>query len=942
MTQYEYLKDSTFLKSLNTIRLKEYYCKITSLNFIDESEVETIEGLVTSGTFNVDGSSAIRRTASLNIFCNTEDKNIQEFKKFFGISKKAKIEIGFENTTAYYNEYKILWFPMGIYVITGVNISHDVSSGISASVQLKDKMCLLNGDFGGTIPAATDLDYIEEVDADSGEIVSRKATIFQTIQELVNHYGGEQLGKIIISDLNTETKQVVQWNGTSTAYVISTNIQNNEDDNAIKNYTLTTNKPENEDYILDTFYQGDYIGYSYTDFVYPSSDWLSVNAGESVVSALDKIKSALGNYEYFYDLDGNFVWQEIKNYQNTSKATVDLQNSSEGDYLIDISGGNAVYSFEDSSIISSYTNTPKYEQVKNDFVIWGVRTEGSGDLQTEHIIRYHLAIDSKPYVKYSSISTKYTSYINNYNLFNAIENFTEEEKQKLNNYVLEEKNKSIQNINNNLIIMRDSLSTTQKELVNEINTIIINIKENIEDEQKRLEALIQSIKENIENIETQIQEKKELLSLYQQDAENNGDKISELQDDINSANKEKSTYTTKKIQYIKIYNYISVWSEDSIKNEKALEIYINNFDAELTTEEIEDINKNYLYTLFRDEDDNLYLPKYYNTISDLPIVGEINEYYVILDTNDVYSYKTNSGYYISSLNVDNINSIFKEIKSYDSKVNFPLISQVEDSFDSKIGYLDTTTNIIYSAVNGSNYILDNNTIEQVKVFASDWRTQIFLQNKGQYAQENNVYYDELCTEWTKLYQLLKININNNEYIYTGILRPEVVQDPYDIDYFVDIIDSGSDFFNEINVSNIGRRSLVEQEDSINCIFAPEPKDWIILNKEENNDYIKKQCNSRYESYIEIDEELYEDCIFIGDKYYSAYDEVKNLLYTYTSYNSTVTLVCLPVFYLEPNIRITIRDTYTDIFGDYMLNNYSIQLGSGNTMNISCSQVIETI
>jgi hypothetical protein len=32
------------------------------------------------------------------------------------------------------------------------------------------------------------------------------------------------------------------------------------------------------------------------------------NIGESITSMLDKIKSMLGEYEYFYDLDGRFVF----------------------------------------------------------------------------------------------------------------------------------------------------------------------------------------------------------------------------------------------------------------------------------------------------------------------------------------------------------------------------------------------------------------------------------------------------------------------------------------------------------------------------------------------------------------------------------------------------------------------------------------------------------
>ena len=46
------------------------------------------------------------------------------------------------------------------------------------------------------------------------------------------------------------------------------------------------------------------MGYIYTNFVYPGE--LIGNAGSTITEILDKIKNTLGNYEYFYDIEGNF------------------------------------------------------------------------------------------------------------------------------------------------------------------------------------------------------------------------------------------------------------------------------------------------------------------------------------------------------------------------------------------------------------------------------------------------------------------------------------------------------------------------------------------------------------------------------------------------------------------------------------------------------------
>jgi hypothetical protein len=50
------------------------------------------------------------------------------------------------------------------------------------------------------------------------------------------------------------------------------------------------------------------MGYRLTELVYPQD--LIANVGETIVSVLDKIKSFLGEFEYFYDIDGRFIFQK--------------------------------------------------------------------------------------------------------------------------------------------------------------------------------------------------------------------------------------------------------------------------------------------------------------------------------------------------------------------------------------------------------------------------------------------------------------------------------------------------------------------------------------------------------------------------------------------------------------------------------------------------------
>jgi hypothetical protein len=68
-------------------------------------------------------------------------------------------------------------------------------------------------------------------------------------------------------------------------------------------------------YIFAKIEYGQTVGYRVTDLVYPGD--LIVNVGESLTSMLDKIKNMLTEFEYFYDLDGRFVFQKKKSFTST-------------------------------------------------------------------------------------------------------------------------------------------------------------------------------------------------------------------------------------------------------------------------------------------------------------------------------------------------------------------------------------------------------------------------------------------------------------------------------------------------------------------------------------------------------------------------------------------------------------------------------------------------
>lgn len=406
---YKYLNDNIFLKQVDNERNKEQYVKITVLDS-QERPIKDIQGKITGGNISVDGSSSLRRSCNLSMVADSYGvieygKTELNMEDLLSMNKKISVEIGFINTFNKYLEYEIIWFPLGIFVIINSNCSNS-TSGLNISLQLKDKMCLLNGECGGVIPASTTFHEYEYFDYETGTWAIDKPLIYQIILELVNHLGGEDLTRILITDIPNEIKQVMKWGDeTKPLYIYSEGkgSQIYADVNREELWkSILAENPNADETCLKKYSYGQDVGFVYTPFTYPGE--LICGNGETVCSVLDKIKETLGNYEYFYDVEGNFIFREIKNYLNTNQATSisnNLQNNP--NYIVDYWEGSSIYKFDDSVLVSSYTNNPQYSMIKNDFVVWGERESASGEKLP---IRFHLAIDEKPLT-----GNSYTVYI---------------------------------------------------------------------------------------------------------------------------------------------------------------------------------------------------------------------------------------------------------------------------------------------------------------------------------------------------------------------------------------------------------------------------------------------------------------------------------------------------------------------------------------------------
>ena len=401
---------------------KTIYIKLISLNY-DEQPIQSIEGRATSGSINIDGNSAVRRTCQISMVTDTLD--ISDY--YWTLKTKFKVQIGVKNTVT--DNPDVVWFDQGIYVISSFSSAYS-SNGYTVNISGKDKMCMLNGELGGTINSSASLDSYDEIDKNNNKRTI-KNPLKQVIRELVYHYGKEPMHNIIINDLDMTGLELLEYrydiplylirkagssiyeNATLSDEIEGVNIsqlaqydETTIDGTVIDSTIVTVN---GIDYNVAKIDFGETAGYKEIDLVYPTE--LLANAGETVMSVLDKIKNMLGNYEYFYDLEGRFIFQQKKTYVNSSWSP-SVQNKGDQVYVESYMAATPYsYKFSDSSLFTSFNNTPNLANLKNDFTVWG---KNKNDLA----IHMRYAIDVKPnYYRSITVSKEEVEAHNNkYNL----------------------------------------------------------------------------------------------------------------------------------------------------------------------------------------------------------------------------------------------------------------------------------------------------------------------------------------------------------------------------------------------------------------------------------------------------------------------------------------------------------------------------------------------
>lgn len=915
------LYDKEFLNELFSKKKRWIYARVTALTQ-QEKPIEYIEGKITGGTINIDGASSVRRTCSLTLIA--QDVNINDF--YWGVKNKFKLEIGLKNEIN--SKYPdIIWFKQGLYVTTSFSTSYSINN-YTINISGKDKMCLLNGDLAGALPHTTDFGIEEYYDKEKNITTYTSVPIRRIIQESLQNFGNELPQNIIINDLEDAGLNLLEYRGDVPMYMFRNvttgnfdNITFNantpckigdkdttiSDDNII--YDNLVNLSEGQqativligatNYTIAKFEYGSIPGYELTDLVFAGD--LICNVGETLTSMLDKIKNMLGEFEYFYNVDGKFVFQKKQTYVDVYWN--DIEKGDEIYANAAVNKSTPIWSFSDSQLISNFQNTPNILNLRNDFAIWGKKKTTSG---TEIDIHMRYAIDKKPTI-YKTLDGQVYS-------------------------VTKDENKEEQ---------KDWIKTDWRELIYQM---AIDYRKNYHNDEFLYK--VAAANPQYPNGHTGYEQ-------YYVDMEGFWRQIYNP-DPTN--------------QEISKYNQITI-NEADINYDKREKVFIKNSYRQATAEELRQLFiDNELKKVYgivnqdgvsvikpflngicnvnlekKKEDKNAYVEEYYGFDTSTQKMVLLTPSIVNLSKINIYSFYVKN---IAQLYVTNKDS-------QDKPVEVPIYTiDGEPIFLKNYGLGNSANDNRYTSIVGKtleDYIrsgeplyIRSDTYEEYDKLPDVVKG--LYKNQNHFIEETSYYsYDiegkplqnTAGTEYVGItkekiqYYLAYYEFNNDGWAKI------VTDQPEQLIFWFDFLDAEGSDLEKYSVHAVGTRSKATSDKDVKCIYYREIPQTIFQVGEETYEH-----QPGY-TYVNLRPEM-KNLFIISSKGKSAQEALEDMLYKYSYCIESSNITALPVYHLEPNTRVLIKDQKSGINGEYTVSKITLPLAYNGTMSLTATKVISNI
>ena len=86
----------------------------------------------------------------------------------------------------------------------------------------------------------------------------------------------------------------------------------------------------------------------------------------------------------------------------------------------------------------------------------------------------------------------------------------------------------------------------------------------------------------------------------------------------------------------------------------------------------------------------------------------------------------------------------------------------------------------------------------------------------------------------------------------------------------------------------------------------------------------------------------ENLFTISSQGKSAKDVLDEYLYNYACCAESISISTRPIYHLEPNTRIFVRDDRSGINGEYIMTRYTVPLGNSGNMSITATKAVDRL
>jgi hypothetical protein len=160
----------------------------------------------------------------------------------------------------------------------------------------------------------------------------------------------------------------------------------------------------------------------------------------------------------------------------------------------------------------------------------------------------------------------------------------------------------------------------------------------------------------------------------------------------------------------------------------------------------------------------------------------------------------------------------------------------------------------------------------------------------------------------------------------------VYEHPEVLNFWFDFLDVEGEL-SQYSVKNVGPRTKAINDTNIKSIYFRETPSVVFVKTQPEAEKI-----SGYKCIQMPDDSMFT----ISSQGRSAKDKLDELIYQHGYCTESATITTIPIYYLQPNIRVYVSDKETNLDGDYIISKLTVPLTYNGTMSLTATKAAETL